>query len=764
MGKHGKTHFQDRWLEDPELSSWILRAPCNMFSAKCKLCPGANIDVKTMGRSALISHAKGSGHKKKSVSGSNLLNYVNSVQLLSSNRDPVATTSSSTSFEVGTSSAVSETRARPSMLSTGTTYADMHPTPSTVSLKQNVLLNLSTLQEKKLQAEVLWCLESVYTHTSLRKAARDVKMMKLMFPDSEIAASMQLERTKISYMIVFGLAHHFREELQRSLQSCDYFVAAFDESLNKISQSQQMDLVVRFWDKSKNEVATRYLTSVFLHRSTAAHLLEAFLAGLPSTDTKKLLQVSLDGPNVNKKFLKDLNSFLTKDCGNSEQLLDIGTCGLHTIHCAFKTAMDETGWNLVAFLRAIYNLFKNSPARRGIFIDVTNASVFPKKFCAVRWLENIDVAHRAIEILPNLRKFVEAPEIEKKMPTCASFHTVKTFMKDHLLGAKLGFFIMISSDLKPFLTEFQSNSPLVPFLHAAINNIVVSCAQRFVEPNKVKEDVDVNKTENLLPAKKVNVGMVTLVQLKNCKASQLEIGCFKNECRAALKVIVNRLQDRSPLGIKLTRYVSCFDPAVAVTPVGKERLQRLLIHLAEKNRISSIFADKVQRQFNEMLSKKNICDDLKAYSRKTERLDHFWMKVMERLGNEYKETLSLLKMILIISHGNAEVERGFSINKEVLIENMREESLIGYRIVYDAINAYGGIEKVPLTKSLLFDVKKAYNRYSVELKARKEVQNKAGEEREKRKLNERIVRELETKRARILEEAQTIKDQIEKLA
>ena len=113
----------------------------------------------------------------------------------------MATTSSSTSFEVGTSSAVSETHARPSMLSTGTTYADMHPTPSSVLLKQNVLLNLSTLQEKKLQAEVLWCLESVYTHTSLRKAARDVKMMKLMFPDSEIAASMQLERTKISYMI-----------------------------------------------------------------------------------------------------------------------------------------------------------------------------------------------------------------------------------------------------------------------------------------------------------------------------------------------------------------------------------------------------------------------------------------------------------------------------------------------------------------------------------------------------------------------------------
>ncbi|KAG8177626.1 hypothetical protein JTE90_019653 [Oedothorax gibbosus] len=95
---------------------------------------------------------------------------------------------------------------------------------STTSIKPNILVNFSTLPEKKLRAEVLCCLESVYTYTSLRKAARDVKMMKLMFPDSEIAASMQLERTKISYTIVFDLAYHFRQELQRLLQCCDYLV------------------------------------------------------------------------------------------------------------------------------------------------------------------------------------------------------------------------------------------------------------------------------------------------------------------------------------------------------------------------------------------------------------------------------------------------------------------------------------------------------------------------------------------------------------
>lgn len=99
--------------------------------------------------------------------------------------------------------------------------------------------------------------------------------------------------------------------------------------------------------------------------------------------------------------------------------------------------MEETAWNLVTFLRANYNLFKNSPARRGIYIDVTSSSIFPKKFWAVRWLENIDVEQRAIEILPHLKKFVEAPEIENKKQMCASFHTVKTFLKDNLLGVKL---------------------------------------------------------------------------------------------------------------------------------------------------------------------------------------------------------------------------------------------------------------------------------------------------------------------------------------
>jgi len=42
-------------------------------------------------------------------------------------------------------------------------------------------------------------------------------------------------------------------------------------------------------------------------------------------------------------------------------------------------------------------------------------------------------------------------------------------------------------------------------------------------------------------------------------------------------------------------------------------------------------------------------------------------------------------MVLILSHGNAAVESGFSVNKELLVENMEEETIVAQRVVFDAI-------------------------------------------------------------------------------
>ena len=53
------------------------------------------------------------------------------------------------------------------------------------------------------------------------------------------------------------------------------------------------------------------------------------------------LQLSMDGPNVNWKVFEDLQSEIQLE--NGKNLLNVGSCGLHVIHGAFRSAMSETG-------------------------------------------------------------------------------------------------------------------------------------------------------------------------------------------------------------------------------------------------------------------------------------------------------------------------------------------------------------------------------------------------------------------------------------
>lgn len=59
---------------------------------------------------------------------------------------------------------------------------------------------------------------------------------------------------------------------------------------------------------------------------------------------------------------------------------------------------------LVKFLRAIYNLFKDDPAWRAKYNNIIGSNKFPLKFCAVRWLNNFTVAERTEEMLVYLNK------------------------------------------------------------------------------------------------------------------------------------------------------------------------------------------------------------------------------------------------------------------------------------------------------------------------------------------------------------------------
>ena len=94
----------------------------------------------------------------------------------------------------------------------------------------------------------------------------------------------------------------------------------FDESLNKVDQTEEMDFLVRFWDESTGEVCLRYLGSEFIGHTTSSDL-KNFQEAVSSLNANNMLQVSVDGPNMNHKFLRELNA--ARQAENKRDLLDL---------------------------------------------------------------------------------------------------------------------------------------------------------------------------------------------------------------------------------------------------------------------------------------------------------------------------------------------------------------------------------------------------------------------------------------------------------
>ena len=119
-------------------------------------------------------------------------------------------------------------------------------------------------------------------------------------------------------------------------------------------------------------------------------------------------------------------------------MLQLDTCTLHTIHLAFSSANKDSKWSLSKLYRVLWYLFHGS-ARREDFPCIAKSNVFMLQFCFSRWVEDILVAERGVEIWPNVVKYVNETfkKTQKHIPTVALFHTVHEYTKDPLVLTKL---------------------------------------------------------------------------------------------------------------------------------------------------------------------------------------------------------------------------------------------------------------------------------------------------------------------------------------
>ena len=139
----------------------------------------------------------------------------------------------------------------------------------------------------------------------------------------------QLGLTKLKYITNFGIAPYFKSVLLERIKESSCYVISYDESLNKKTQSFEMDLLVRYFDETEERVKTRHRDSQFLGHGTSIDLKRNFDETVKDLNSNKLIQIGMDGPNVNLKLLKMIQTERSEN--EQHQLIDIGSCGLYTI-------------------------------------------------------------------------------------------------------------------------------------------------------------------------------------------------------------------------------------------------------------------------------------------------------------------------------------------------------------------------------------------------------------------------------------------------
>lgn len=227
-----------------------------------------------------------------------------------------------------------------------------------------------------------------------------------------------------------------------------------------------MDIVIKFYDEEKSETVTHYYNSSFVGSATAENLLSHFKKAMKDLPLKKVIHVSMDGPHVNWKLIDLLKQELWYSEVNSPRFLEYGCCPLHVAHGALLTGHMKSGWTICATLSSAFYLLNDSPARRAEYEVVTNSSIYPQKFCRTRWVENVSVAKRFLEIFDNLKLYVENVK-NSRTKALSSWQTLDKSFKDPFLKAKISFFISVAQAVEPFLRRFQTQNPMFSLLRRA---------------------------------------------------------------------------------------------------------------------------------------------------------------------------------------------------------------------------------------------------------------------------------------------------------
>ena len=125
-------------------------------------------------------------------------------------------------------------------------------------------------------------------------------------------------------------------------------------------------------------------------------------------------------------------------------------------------------------------------------------------------------------------------------------------------------------------------------------------------------------------------------------------------------------------------------------------------NLVMQQHLEGCSCDELIRQYAEFVDSvvRSNLPAFKEFDFHKQRLDEFPQQHVAKFGS-FPKLWDVMRMLLIISHSQASMEKGFSINRQVMVENLTERSFIAQRTIHDHLLHIGGLDTLVVDKPLL---------------------------------------------------------------
>ena len=162
--------------------------------------------------------------------------------------------------------------------------------------------------------------------------------------------------TKLRYFVNFGVDPYFKSILIENIKRSSCYIVSFDESLNDMAQSCEMDLLLRYCHEVDYKVEVKYLDSEFGGHGTSKDIQKQLNNAISDLDANQFFQVRMDEPNANLKFLQLIQQdreenhgrvAMKKTLWNSWNFLEL------------DLLLENHSWKLINYQKLLENLCKN---------------------------------------------------------------------------------------------------------------------------------------------------------------------------------------------------------------------------------------------------------------------------------------------------------------------------------------------------------------------------------------------------------------------